>query len=296
MAEVLLGEGTDAGQLDEALKRLKKFVGSEGVLKQVKQRRFEGAMTKAQKRRQKNLASLRRYRRLRNKFRGRPDPHDQNDLLKLSIQDSPLFANDVSWAISETEWKPDLTPKNISSFEKDEPETSRRRSWRKSFESFGQGQPSVFLEDEPAPSSKHVCVIGEVIGDNGATYIPLVRTYNDDGTERDKFQFPGGEVNLEEETTEEAAVREFKEETNLRIKKPTGKDMVFSVRIKNHEFLCYRASVCRRGELKAGDEVIQLEVVKTDWLDNFVRNLYGMCRNHAMSFLAYQKLKEKENV
>ena len=57
MAEILIVEES----IDSALKRFKKAVGREGILKDAKQRHFNGAMTRSQRRREKKMMAKSRY-------------------------------------------------------------------------------------------------------------------------------------------------------------------------------------------------------------------------------------------
>ena len=104
MPEVILRE---AESIDEALKRLKRAVIRDSTVKTVKQRLFEGAVTESQRRRAKTKKALRRWRKAQKiKAMGAyVNRSYANDEIKANF-----WADDTSWAISDTEWNPDLTP------------------------------------------------------------------------------------------------------------------------------------------------------------------------------------------
>lgn len=258
MAEILISEES----IDSALKRFKKAVEREGVLKVIKQGHFNGAMTKSQRRRAKKMLAKNRYRknhRCDNSLSG-PDKD------KIELQDSPLY-HDTDWATGNETWNPDLTPiKRLKVSEEDQ-----NLPWRKNFVKnpldplfmFGEDKRLRFKPEESNIPSVHVCVIA-VYRWRGDLRYPIVRGLNDDGSERHNFQFPGGGME-KGETPEKAGVREYTEETGLKIADLGIKDRIASQILGNHTFICFLSKVIG-GRLRKGAEIVELRLVTFDQL------------------------------
>lgn len=280
MAEVLIAEES----IDSALKRLKKAVGREGILRIIKQSHFNGAMTRSQRRRAKKMLAKSRYKK---NHRG-DDSGRGPDKEKLRLQDSPLY-HDRDWATGEETWKPDLTPIKLSRLSEVE-----RRPWSgfrtDPLHMFGEDKRTYFKkpEEDDIPST-HSCTIALYNLDGKLRFI-VVRGLNDDKTERQNFQFPGGGKEDWEKTPEETAVREYFEETGLKILNPAIKDRIFTQVLGNHTFICYLGKIVG-GQLCQGTEIVELQLVTYEQLCQMAEERM-LSPKHEKGFLNFKAMVE----
>lgn len=275
MAEILIAEES----IDSALKRFKKAVGGEGILKTVKERYFNGALTRSQRRRAKKMLAKMRYKK---NHRG-DDSGRGPDKKKLRLQDSPLY-HDGDWATGEETWEPDLTPIKLSPLSETE-----QKPWSgfrtNPLHMFGEDKRIHFKPEENDIPSTHSCTIALY----GSFFI-IVRGLNDDKTERQNFQFPGGRKEKSEKTPEETAVREYFEETGLKILNPAIKDRIFTQILGNHTFICYLGKIVG-GQVCKGEEIVELWLVTYEQLCQMAEE--GMLSpKHERAFLNFKAMVE----
>ena len=103
--------------------------------------------------------------------------------------------------------------------------------------------------------------------------ILLEKRKNEPG--KGKWSIPGGIVELGEET-QQTAIREVKEETNLTVEKPELIDVVDNVeldengRVKYHFVIIDFFVRLKRGRLKALSDAAEVKWVKLDNVENYV--------------------------
>lgn len=255
MAEILIVEES----IDSALKRFKKAVGREGILKEAKQRHFNGAMTRSQRRRAKKMLAKSRYQK-----NHRGDDSSGPDKRKIRLQDD-LRYHDWDWATGPETWEPNLAP--IEYLELSE---NQNLPWRRAVPQndplFMFGEDKRLRFNKPQESdipSVHACTIA-AYKKGGKLIFPIVRGLNDDGTERQKFQFPGGGMEAGE-TPEIAGAREYIEETGKKILDLTFQDRINTQVMGAHTFICFFSKVIG-GRLRKGQEIVELEFPTYDQL------------------------------
>lgn len=284
MAKVLLSEGEE---IVTAIKRLAKMLSGEGILGRVKNAFFQGYMTLSQKKRNKKKASAVRTKKAEVKIRTicqrlgielDPDIKPSNDAGQN---------NDTNWATGEDSWSPVLSkplfiplpPESEFSWTKKHAGPARRFGFGERFR-----RTATKTEVETGPTT-HVCGIAEYKFRKQAGFI-LVRGLNDDGTERTRFAFPGGGLEAGE-TPEQAVVREYLEETNLKVK-VIGK--IFSQVADSHTFMAYWVKIVD-GSPKMGEEIVEMRLMTPDFLRDFIKN-DGVSKNHIKTFEAFEQLQE----
>lgn len=283
MPEIFVRE---AESIDEALKRFGRAVVRDGSVKAVKQRMlFLGAATESQRRRAKTKKALRRWRQSQKKEMATAYKNRDYDDDKIKAE---FWANDTSWATSDTDWHPDLTPikRSLPTEAAIGPVSLPSPFFR-----FGEDQ-RVTNSAEPPPSSTHVCGIGEMTT-NGQKAIPIVRSFKEDGkTPRDKFTFPGGGVE-KDETPEEAMVREYKEEIGLDVEVVCKIFEAISESMEKgkHTFICFLIRI-RGGTLHLGTEIDKLGLIPFAGLVKFREEIQGFSHNHELAFDTYRKKLE----
>lgn len=311
MPEIILCE--EEG-IDEALKRFKRIVGKNEILKIVKNIHFEGATTKGQRRRAKTKKAVQRWRRL---LRKKAEAHsadrfDQCDKLKTRLMasdatraDSPVggaLYNDTSWTVEDDPeaWRPNLAPVKLPKKVSEQPERDGGRGhYHQTVSRFGEDQR---LEDEdelPPSPSVHVCVIAAYeMRQSGKKYRGIVVVRGTDYDEEKKipvsrtnFQFPGGGVEIEKgENCEQAASREYLEETGLILAPLSEKDdRIYTVEVGSHTFICYAGKIVS-GTPKKGTEIVDMKLPSLkqlkDWAERGI-----LSSNHRDSFQKYLELE-----
>lgn len=273
MAEVLVRPGDDLSKKGSpTMRQLKRVVAQEGVVKALKEARFHGALTKGQKRREKKNRSRRRCRRdlrVQQQIAGR-ERLDQNDEEKFLAQSWPLY-NDASLATGPETWNEDLVlvPLKVNFAEEVRKRMEREEQKRLDEERarcnpdmigfrFGESRKRTFVFSESFVPSVHSCVVGlrEI---RGKIRIAVVRAVNIDGTEREHFEFPGGNVKLAQgESPEQGGNRENVEETGLIAETLTPAHRIGEPHVKDlHTFIGYLAMIVD-GKLKKGEEIVEL--------------------------------------
>lgn len=292
---------------DEGLKRFKRAVNQDGTVKMVKNAHFIGALTVRQRRRAKTQKATRRWRRLLSKMAEySPDRYDQGDRLKSLLMASDLtkegatvgdaLYSDISWAdpSNPETWNPDLTPVKIPAM------APTRQFGRPQDRNFSPAAFYGFGKDQilPPPPSVHVCVIAEYsFRQNGKRFGGIVAVRGTDLDEttkvlipRDRFQFPGGGVEFDKnETCEQAATREYLEETGLIIAPLSEKDRIYTVQMGTHTFICYIARIVG-GSPKKGTEIVEMRLPSLEQLKVWVEKMM-LSPNHRDSFRKYLEIQ-----
>lgn len=284
MAQVLVSTTDD--DLSRALGRLRAAVSREGTLRTLRERN-RGALTKGQRWRQKQAKAKRQFLCFQRKRAAANSDHfDEKDYCKLRAQDYPY--NDLSWARTDDTWEPDLTPALVNFLEGSVVTTRHQSSQQlQSHFSFSRGVPNRHIArvSTEVPSA-HVCAI-TLYNWGKEIRVPVVRSLNEDGSERIRWQFPGGGVE-HGETFEAGTVRETREEIGLTVAPPMlSEDVVFRQEIAEHTFVCFVTSAIG-GRLKKGDEIVELRIPTYTELSEMV-NSGELMPKHAAAFRAFQK-------
>lgn len=272
MAEILLMPSDSdslSAKYSPAMIRFRRAVAREGIVAAAGQWHRKGAMTKSQKRRLKSLKARKRARRAFARQFGhiKPDRFDTADRKKIIEQDHPVFHSDVKAATGNETWDPtQLVVTRIDFDEIVEQERERaakqraneKRFGERAFPKFGSTlhRPPVARGEDEIPSV-HSAVIAVRVT-RGKAYFPIVRSLNDDGSEREKWQFPGGGTQ-EGETPEAAGARETKEETGYTIMPVTADDRISTQPVGVHTFICF-LSMVTGGRLRRGEEIVEIKL------------------------------------
>lgn len=251
MSEITLFEGE---LVDDGLKRFKSRVIRSGILSEASRNKF--FLSKSQRRRLKSAKARKRERKR----------------IRLTKQfEEPDFK---PW-VTDTQWPPDMTKKPDSDSEK------TPYFYRKNTE-LVQEEPTFFVFGVAVFNTQN---------DGPVTVLVKDDPKNNDGKgQSGRWGFPGGGVKSGE-TSEEGAVREYKEETGLKIRKPTRRDILLEVRIGTHTSTGYKVAITG-GTLDKGEEIEDIAIVKLSELRKWVSGglLLPKHRRAAEAFLEKMKM------
>ena len=266
MAEVIVSDGAELlKERSATLGRFRKAVAREGIVKLAKERARRGAVSPSQRRREKRAKARRRLLRAMAKQRPAGPEIDRKKRMMEIYLEYPTFA-DTMVATSDDTWDPYLLPPietRVLRWLGEQVDRSldrgkKQESGQQPNFMFGHARRRQPIFQNDSNPSIHSCVIA-VDNRGSEPLITLVRSRNDDGTEREKWQFPGGEVR-KDETPEAGGNRETLEKTGLVVREMTPGDKIDTQVLGAHTFVCYVSEVLE-GTVQAGDEIVEIKAV-----------------------------------